>query len=162
MTSLKESLMPDNEDRYIVAPVYNGKDFDVCHQIMQDFNKMGPQKDVEYVVYVDTRNRTIRWCCAYDTFIGKSCRCSIANIAFPYLPKKYLRDIFAHAFITRGAEIILITTYGSNIRSLEFTKKLGFVEAFRLPEGAVDGSDYIISTMKRSDCRFIPKENRGP
>lgn len=144
--------------KYEIAVGAGGEFLEVGSRIMRDFLKMEPQRDVEYALYVNRETKTVRWCMAFDTFIGRSCRGSIVNLSFTHMPVDYLRAIFHHAFVSRRCEIMLITVYGSNERSIKFSKKIGFVEAFRLPEGAPDGSDYIIMTHKKADCRFIDKD----
>jgi len=53
-----------------------------------------------------------------------------------------------------GRELLIGVTPADNTRALKFNKNMGMVEIARIPDGYDKGIDYVITTMKRDECRW--------
>ena len=67
---------------------------------------------------------------------------------------------FHYPFDQLGVRKITATIPSGNLKSLLFTKKLGFVEEVRIADIFPDG-DLVLVSMKRDDCRWLERGRRG-
>ena len=63
-------------------------------------------------------------------------------------------DAWANWTDAQRRDLILIAHY-FNQKALEFNKKIGFTEDYRIKDGYGKGVDMIILTMRKSDCRWL-------
>ena len=54
-----------------------------------------------------------------------------------------------------GRELIIGVTPSDNKAALKFNVHMGMVEQYRIEDGYAKGVDYVITTMKKQDCRWI-------
>lgn len=63
-----------------------------------------------------------------------------------------------------GRDLILGVTPADNKMALKFNKHMGMVEQFRIPDGYDKGIDYVVTVMRKEDCRWLeqaPKQAIG-
>lgn len=94
----------------------------------------------------------------YNNFVGKCCNMHVIIHQPEYLTREYIREAFEFPFIVCGLEHVLGPVDAANEPALEFDRRLGFTEKFRLPGGSGTGNDLVILSMAKKDCRWIRKE----
>lgn len=89
----------------------------------------------------------------FDNFLNKSCQVTIA-LDTP-LPLKYgfLEQAFKLIFIDLNLTHMYAMIAANNSRSLRLTKKLGFAEKMRIPNGYLNGVDYVVKELHRDNCQ---------
>ena len=115
------------------------------------------------LVVEDTRGITaehegeIQAVCILDSWSPNSCMIHIW-IANPFVLRHgYAEEVFKYVFDT-GRELVIGNTPSNNPRALKFIKKIGFREVFRVKDGFDKGVDYVITEMRKEDCRYVNKE----
>jgi RimJ/RimL family protein N-acetyltransferase len=76
----------------------------------------------------------------------------------PIAWRRLLRPGLEYPFLQDGRKVLLGVIAASNPKSLRFAKAVGFTEAWRLKDGAATGDDLVFLTLRREDCRHLPKE----
>jgi len=71
------------------------------------------------------------------------------------MTKQFLVEIFKYAFITANKKLIVGITRGNNEESLEFNRRVGFTEKYRIVDGWEDGVDMVVQEMRKDECRWI-------
>lgn len=73
-----------------------------------------------------------------------------------YLSKEFIQEAFAFPF-NSGRNLVIGVTPGDNTRALEFNRKIGFLETYRVKDGWSLGTDMVIQEMRRENCRWLPR-----
>ena len=68
--------------------------------------------------------------------------------------------MFEYAFNTCGKGIVLGVTAADNLKALKFIKNIGLTEIFRIPDGYKHGVDFILTQLRKEDCRWINQNPR--
>lgn len=96
----------------------------------------------------------------YDNFSSCDCNMHIASDGTKrWMNKSLLLAAFAYPFTQLGFKRVTGLVPESNLVALEFDKKLGFVFEGRHPHAHECGA-LISLGLYRSNCRFIPSEQR--
>jgi len=77
-----------------------------------------------------------------------------------YLSKEFIQEGFGYPF-NSGRNLVIGVTPGDNTRALEFNRKIGFRETYRVKDGWSAGTDMVIQEMRRDECRWIPRRNHN-
>lgn len=112
------------------------------------FNVIGVEEDGELIAGV-----------VIDSFCSGA-RCSIhaAGIGRRWCSRELLKFLFEYVFNVAKVNVVINSVAEDNEESMIFTKKVGFTEVCRIPEGAGDCA-LVIFTMHKKDCRWIGEEN---
>lgn len=98
--------------------------------------------------------------CCFDTWTFNSCQLHI-YIKNPFVLKHGVAyEVFNYAFNTCGKSMVIGMTPADNEKALKFIKNIGLNEIFRIPEGYAVGVDYVVTQLKREDCRWISHEEK--
>ena len=54
-----------------------------------------------------------------------------------------------------GRELIIGVTPSDNAKALKFNRHMGMEEQYRIKDGYDKGIDYVITTMRKQDCKWI-------
>lgn len=73
----------------------------------------------------------------------------------------YLQEIFRYCFEICNKGLAIAITQGDNARTLEFCRRVGFVEAHRMKDGWKLGTDLVIQEMRREECRWLRRMDNG-
>lgn len=73
-----------------------------------------------------------------------------------YLSKEFLQEAFGYAFVG-GRSLVIGVTPGDNTRALEFNRRLGFKETYRVKDGWSLGTDMVIQELRRDECRWLSR-----
>ena len=63
-------------------------------------------------------------------------------------------------FVHGGRHVIIGLTPANNGKALEFNRRIGWKEVYRVRDGYAFGIDYVIHEMRREECRWLSKEDR--
>jgi hypothetical protein len=74
-----------------------------------------------------------------------------------YLSREFVQEAFRYPFIQGDRALVIGVTPGDNVRALEFNRKIGFIETYRVKDGWSPGTDMVIQEMRREACRWIPR-----
>jgi len=95
-----------------------------------------------------------------DSWTGNSCMLHIF-IGNPFVLKHgFQEELFDYVFNTCGCGIILGTTPADNAKALKLNKHIGFTEIFRIPDGYAVGVDFVVTMLRKEDCKWI-KQFKG-
>ena len=118
------------------------------------------------LIVEDTRGITaehedeVQAVCILDSWSPNSCMIHIW-IANPFVLRHgFAEEVFKYVFDS-GRELIIGNTPSNNPMALKFIKNIGFKEVFRLKDGFDKGVDYVITEMRKSDCRYLKEADNG-
>ena len=93
----------------------------------------------------------------YNGFCGLTCQIHTAGDGH-WVSRDFIRATFDYPFRQLGMEHLFAPVAATNERALRFDKHMGFREFGRIKDGHERGTDLILLTMARADCRWIAKE----
>lgn len=67
----------------------------------------------------------------------------------------FLEEIAQYIFITCNKGVIVGVTPADNEKSIKFNEHIGLEEICRIPDGYKEGVDYVITHMRRENCRWL-------
>lgn len=92
---------------------------------------------------------------AFDSFSsGARCSMHCAGEGENWCSRKLLKFCFEYVFNVAKCKVVINTVDATNIRSIDFTKHVGFKELARIKDGAGE-SDLVILTLHKDECRWI-------
>lgn len=68
-----------------------------------------------------------------------------------------IKHAFRLPFEAVGKAMVLAVIVSDNVKSIEFVKRLGFRETYRVKDGWSPGVDQVLFEMRRDECRWIGK-----
>lgn len=71
------------------------------------------------------------------------------------MTRHFIREVFAYVFITANRKLVIGLTPGDNAPALEFNRRIGFKEMYRVVDGWSDGIDIVEQELRRDDCRWL-------
>ena len=96
----------------------------------------------------------------FDSFSPDGCSVHWAIENPMVLRHKFLQAIAYHLFVTCKRERIFGLVPSNNTKALKFDHNVGMREVARIPHAMGEGIDYIIMTMTKAECRWLPEELR--
>lgn len=78
-----------------------------------------------------------------------------------WIPKKsgftreFIREGLRYPFQIGNRKLIVGVTPGDNLLALEFNRRIGFVQKYRVKDGWSDGVDMVLQELRREDCRWL-------
>lgn len=96
----------------------------------------------------------LRAVAVFCEFVGNMCNFHLCSTGNHWMSKQFLWAMFDYPFEKLGVKVILAHVRGSNTKSLNLSRKLGFKELGRIPE-ALDDGDLVIFTMQPNECRWL-------
>ena len=93
----------------------------------------------------------------YNGFCGLTCQIHTAGDGH-WVSREFIRATFDYPFRQCGMEHLFAPVAATNAKALRFDRHMGFREFARIQDGYERGTDMIVLTMSRSDCRWI-KQN---
>jgi RimJ/RimL family protein N-acetyltransferase len=95
----------------------------------------------------------------YQGFTGASIRAHIAGFTPRWIDRDMLWMMFHYPFEQLGVSKIIGHVHSTNLKALDFNRKLGFKEEARI-EGVFRDADLVIMSMRREDCRWLERGKR--
>lgn len=96
----------------------------------------------------------IRGMVAFDNWTVNAVQVHMAVDA-PMVWRKLLPAAFELAFEQAGKGLVVGITPASNEAALSFSRKAGFRQPYRIPDGWAAGEDMVISEMRKDECRWL-------
>ena len=90
----------------------------------------------------------------YNGFCGLTCQIHTAGDGH-WVSREFIAKTFDYPFRQAGMEHLFAPVAATNTRALRFDKHMGFREFGRIPDGYERGTDLIVLTMARKDCKWI-------
>lgn len=90
----------------------------------------------------------------FTGYCGASICIHVAGFDPHWINKSMLWITFDYPFNQLGVKKLIGQVPSSNLKALEFDKKLGFKEEARISDVFPDG-DLIVLSMRREDCRWL-------
>lgn len=100
------------------------------------------------------RDGRIRGLIGFDRWTPASA-CMHVAVDSPGACRGLLRSSFSYLFQDAGRSLARAEVRASNAASLEATKRVGFREVFRTPDGWSAGEDLVHFEMRRDECRWL-------
>ncbi len=69
--------------------------------------------------------------------------------------RQFIREAFRYPFEICGRGLVIGVTPGDNAKALEFNRRIGFREVYRIKDGWSLGTDVVIQEMRRAECRWL-------
>lgn len=92
-----------------------------------------------------------------DSWSKNSCQIHI-TIFNPFVLKHgFQEEVFNFIFNVAGRNLIIGTTPTDKPQAIKFNKNMGFEEVFRVKDGCEIGVDYVITEMRKENCKWIVK-----
>ncbi len=106
------------------------------------------------------RDRVARAVVAYDNWTDNAVflHCWSSDTR-PWFDRRFLQEIFRYPFEICKKGLVIGFTQGDNTPVLEFCRRIGFRETYRVRDGWKLGTDLVIQEMRRDECRWL-KENQ--
>jgi RimJ/RimL family protein N-acetyltransferase len=95
--------------------------------------------------------------CVLDTWTANSCMIHIWIDNPIVLKHGFSQTIFDYVFNTCNRNVIIGVTPSDNPLALRFIRHIGFVDTGVIPDGHERGVDFIITTLRKENCRWIPQ-----
>lgn len=103
---------------------------------------------------------------AYNGFTGRSCFMHSAIDDPTVINRTFVKAIFEFPFNQCNLTHVIALVESSNTRAMKIDLRLGFKEINRLEGAGLDGSDLVLLSMARNECKWIGaadgKEERTP
>ena len=111
--------------------------------------------DTRGVVAVDDEGRVLA-ASLMDTWSFNSCHMHLF-IENPFVIRHgFLQELFGFVFGDEsGREVAIGIIAEDNKKSLKMAKHLGFKEVSRIPDGYKKGVDYVLTHLRKEDCKWI-------
>jgi hypothetical protein len=90
----------------------------------------------------------------YQAYTGASVNLHIAGFDPAWVIRDMIWVCFHYPFMQMKCHKIFGQVPASNLRALEFNRKLGFIEETRIKDVFPDG-DLVVLSMKREDCKWL-------
>lgn len=76
----------------------------------------------------------------------------------PLALREILKHAFEYPFLKGGRNVAIATVRAGNERIVNLCRHVGFKETYRVKDGFAVGEDIIVQELRKSDCRWLPKE----
>ena len=97
----------------------------------------------------------------YNGFCGLTCQIHTAGEGH-WVSREFIRMTFDYPFRQLGMEHLFAPVAETNAKALRFDKHMGFTEFGRIKNGYELGTDLILLTMARKDCKWISVDTSKP
>lgn len=67
----------------------------------------------------------------------------------------YPEEVFNYVFNTAGKGIAIGITPADNPKALNFNKRVGFEEIYRIRDGYRLGTDYVVQEKRKENCKYL-------
>ena len=93
--------------------------------------------------------------CVLDSWSFNSCQIHIWIENAFVLKHGFAEAVFKYVFDTCNRNLIIGVTPADNPKALRFIKHIGFEELFRIKDGQAVGVDYVVTEIRKENCRYI-------
>lgn len=90
----------------------------------------------------------------YENYSGKSVCMHVRSFDPRWLTKDLLWVMFHYPYVQLSCNVVMGFVDAANTQAIEFEKRIGFKETARIAD-ACPGSDLLVMTMRREDCRWL-------
>jgi hypothetical protein len=113
-----------------------------------------PMADTKGITAVDDGGN-VAAICTVDSWSPNSCQMHLWIGNPMVLRRRFREEVFNYVFIKCGRQKVICVMPGNNKAILNFNRKMGFTELFRIKDGHEVGVDFVITELNKEDCRYI-------
>lgn len=104
----------------------------------------------------------IRAMVAYDHWTPNAVQLHIYVADKKAFSRTFIREALRYPFMQAGRELLVGVTPSDNDEALEFNRRIGFVEKYRILNGWDYGVDMVVQELRKSDCKWLAECGRLP
>lgn len=93
--------------------------------------------------------------CVLDSWSFNSCQIHIWIENAFVLKHGFAEQVFKYVFDTCNRNLIIGVTPADNDKALKFIQHIGFEEIHRIRDGYKEGVDYVVTEIRRENCRYL-------
>ena len=93
--------------------------------------------------------------CVLDSWSWNSCQIHIWIENAFVLKHGFAQEVFNYVFNTCERNLIIGVTPADNPKALKFIRHIGFEEIYRIKDGYKVGVDYVVTQIRKENCRYI-------
>jgi|TARA_R110000782_G_scaffold110187_1_gene199354 RimJ/RimL family protein N-acetyltransferase len=95
-----------------------------------------------------------------DSWTDNSCMIHVF-IGNPFALKHgFAHEVFNYAFNIANRGVIIGCTPADNKKALKFNANMGFEEQTRIKDGYAEGVDFVITQLRKENCKFIAQQEK--
>lgn len=102
------------------------------------------------------KDGTIRAMTAYDSWTPNSVQMHIYVEDRKAFSRAFIRECFVYPFIQARRKIAIAVIPADNEESIDFAKRIGFIEQYRIIDGWEDGVDLVLHELDVDTCIWLP------
>lgn len=106
------------------------------------------------------KNNVICAMTGYDNWTPRSVQMHIYIPDKKAFSRQFTQQSFIYPFLQVGRELAIAVVPEDNEESMEFTRRIGFVEKYRIKDGWDLGVDMVLHEMHKRDCIWLPRRGR--
>lgn len=91
----------------------------------------------------------------FTGYLGASITVHMAGSEDNWATRDFLWMVFHYAFAQLGCRKVIGLVSSANTRALSVDTRLGFIPAARITDVYSDGSDLIVLTMEKAQCKWL-------
>lgn len=99
---------------------------------------------------------------AYDHWTPNAVQLHICITDPKSFSRSFVREALAYPFVQAGRSLLVGVTPSDNEEALEFNRRIGFLEKYRIKDGWEDGVDMVVQELRKSDCKWLRNCGRLP
>lgn len=111
-------------------------------------------EDTKGIIALDDKGDMLA-ACLFDTWTYNSCQIHIYIKDPNVLRHGFQQEVFNYAFNTGRRNVIIGVTPANNAKALKFIQHMGFVKQGIIPDGYKHGVDFVITTLRVEDCKWL-------
>lgn len=91
----------------------------------------------------------------YDSWTPASVQLHVYVPVPKSMSRTFIREALSYPFVQCGREVLVGVTPGDNAAALQFNRRIGFVEKYRIRDGWDSGVDVVIQELRKGDCKWL-------
>lgn len=97
----------------------------------------------------------IRAMVAYDHWTPNAVQLHVFVSDKKTFSRAFVREALRYPFVQADRKLLIGVTPSDNEEALEFNRRIGFVQKYRILNGWDDGIDMVVQELHRGDCKWL-------
>lgn len=99
---------------------------------------------------------------AYDSWTMSAVQMHVYIPVPKSFGREFIREALEYPFIQCDRSLLIGATPGDNAAALDFNRRIGFVETYRIRNGWDEGVDMVVQELHKRDCKWLRKRGSVP
>lgn len=91
----------------------------------------------------------------YDNWTPAAVQMHVCIANHRHFNRAFIREALLYPFEQCGRELLVGVTPGDNTAALDFNRRIGFVEKYRIRDGWKSGVDMVVQELRKGDCKWL-------